>query len=81
VSERDTALAKILSDLDRCEHGRHEGDICSGTRGCNGPSRGDPIIRTGDIMGFTMYGQSIVMPPREKRYDPEAWTRKDLHES
>lgn len=37
--------ANLVADLDRCEHGRHEGDVCSGVHplGCNGPSRGNPI--------------------------------------
>lgn len=39
-------LAKILGELDRCEHGRHEGDQCSGAQpgGCDGPSRGNPFM-------------------------------------
>lgn len=38
--ERARKLAAILSDLDRCEHGRHEGDDCNG---CGGPSTGNPL--------------------------------------
>lgn len=34
----------LLFDLDRCEHGRHEGDVCGGESGCNGPSKGNPMI-------------------------------------
>lgn len=33
----------LVNDLDRCEHGRHEGDVCSGVTGCNGPSLGNPL--------------------------------------
>lgn len=32
--------ATIVADLDRCEHGRHEGDDCSS---CDGPSKGNPL--------------------------------------
>lgn len=32
---------RFVTDLDRCPHGRHEGDICSGERGCGGPSKGN----------------------------------------
>lgn len=35
------AMATIVSDLDRCEHGRHEGDVCSS---CGGPSKGNPCV-------------------------------------
>lgn len=35
---------RLVLDLDRCEHGRHEGDPCSGESGCNGPSKGNPLI-------------------------------------
>lgn len=68
-----TELAKLLADLDRCEHGRHEGDVCSGINGCNGPSQGNPHIRTGDVIGYTIERQPIVMPKRGHRHDPAAW--------
>src|SRR6266536_3282851 len=34
-----TRLRSLVGNLDRCEHGRHVGDICSG---CDGPSHGNP---------------------------------------
>lgn len=33
-------FAVLVSDLDRCPHGRHKGDVCGG---CNGPSLGNPL--------------------------------------
>lgn len=39
--QRLRPFARILSDLDRCEHGRHEGDNCYG---CAGPSQGNPMM-------------------------------------
>ncbi len=64
--------ATIASDLDRCEHGRHEGDVCSGTSGCNGPSVGNRLIGHGPI-GHTISGTHIFSPPRERRHDPDEW--------
>lgn len=65
---------RILRDLDRCPHGRHEGDYCSGLSGCNGPSLGNPLIKTGTIIGYTLYAtEVIVMPEPRLRYDPMAW--------
>lgn len=72
-NRRLSALATILSDLDRCQHGRHEGDVCGGVSGCNGPSRGNPHMQTGDIIGFTLSAEPIVFPRREDRHDPDAW--------
>jgi hypothetical protein len=64
--------ATIASDLDRCEHGRHEGDVCGGVTGCNGPSVGNRLIGHGPI-GHTMDGAHIFSPPRERRHDPDEW--------
>ena len=71
--DRLQRLASLLMDLDRCEHGRHEEDVCSGASGCNGPSRGNPRFHAGDVLGFTLYGAPIVMPERGQRHDPDAW--------
>jgi hypothetical protein len=70
---RAANLASVLAELDRCDHGRHEGDICSGTKGCNGPSEGNPRFKTSDRIGTSMLGRPIVMPPRGRRDDPAAW--------
>jgi len=74
-SARDAArLASILSDLDRCEHGRHEGDVCGGERGCNGPSHGNPLTH-GPFrqIGYDLSGRPVVVPDRGSLQDPEAW--------
>lgn len=83
TDRRTTALAKILADLDRCPHGRHEGDTCAGWRvdrpdaGCEGGySLGNPMLPTGSRAGTTLYGQPIYMPPRDRRHDPQAWTEE-----
>lgn len=65
----------LLLDLDRCEHGRHEGDNCTG---CAGPSHGNPLlVSQGRQVGFTLDGASIVVPQREQRHVHEAWVRRD----
>ncbi|TDB94298.1 hypothetical protein E1091_11125 [Micromonospora fluostatini] len=78
---RTAGLARLLSDLDRCPHGRHEGDICHGWEpsrpdaGCEGGiSLGNPHVPTGKTLGYTYGGQAIVMPERGQRADPVAWT-------
>jgi hypothetical protein len=75
-------LRRVLADLDRCPHGRHEGDACAGFRpgepmsGCEGGwSRGNPLMPTGMRVGTSVYGDPIWMPPREQRHDPAAWRR------
>lgn len=72
-------LVAVLDDLDRCEHGRHKGDVCGGAGGCNGPSLGNPIAANrnwpsepGQI-GFDIARRPIVVPERERTRDPDAW--------
>ena len=68
---RDAAdLVKILTDLDRCQHGRHEGDDCGS---CDGPSRGNHHLPTGRVIGYGLRGDHIVMPDRNHKHDPAAW--------
>jgi hypothetical protein len=66
-------LAAVLADLDRCPHGRHEGDACSDGDSCNGTSAGNPSMPTGVVIGYDRYGDPIVMPSRENKHDPRAW--------
>lgn len=77
---RTARLARILADLDRCPHGRHEGDTCAGWdpqrpgAGCQGGySLGNPALRGGEPIGTTLYGQTIWMPARGERHNPDAW--------
>lgn len=70
----DTAgLVKILTDLDRCQHGRHEGDPCGPADACNGTSTGNPHLRPGAVIGYGLRGDRIVMPDRDYKHDPAAW--------
>jgi len=72
----DTAdLVSILADLDRCQHGRHQGDACGPADACTGTSAGNPHIRTGQVIGYGLRGDEIVMPDRDHKHDPAAWRR------
>jgi hypothetical protein len=61
----------LVSDLDRNPNGRHEGDADVGAQG--GISQGNPKFTTGDVVGYSLGGKPIIMPPRGKRHDPDAW--------
>lgn len=67
--------AKLIGELDRCEHGRHEGDACGTT--CGHESKGNPHMRPGAVIGYSLRRGQIVMPHREDKYTPAAWYRKD----
>lgn len=67
---RAEQFRSILFDLDRCLHGRHEGDVCSG---CNGPSVGNPLVDASRLLGFDLSGRDIVLPAAADMGDPDAW--------
>ncbi|MGW6531424.1 hypothetical protein [Streptomyces venezuelae] len=66
-------LVKILTDLDRCQHGRHQGDPCGPADACDGTSAGNPHLRPGAVIGYGLRGDQIVMPDRDHKHDPAAW--------
>jgi hypothetical protein len=66
-------LVRILTDLDRCQHGRHHGDPCGPADDCNGTSAGNPHLRPGQVIGYGLRGDQIVMPDRDYKHDPAAW--------
>ena len=50
--------ARVVDDIDRCEHGRHHGDGCAG---CAGPSLGNPLLRNGPVtLAYNMAGEAHV---------------------
>lgn len=51
-------LVSILSDLDRCEHGRHEADNCFG---CGGQSHGNQHLKD-RVIGNNIRGNTYVVP-------------------
>jgi hypothetical protein len=73
----------LLSDIDRCPHGRHAGDVCSGWRGpgefdggCRGGvSLGNPLLAPGTVIGTGIGGTFMIRVPldRNDRHDPKAW--------
>lgn len=77
--DRTRALAEILTDLDRCEHGRHEGDDCTfPDGGCAGKiagarSMGNAYAERGTRrIGTFMDGTPIVVPAKATN-NPQAW--------
>jgi hypothetical protein len=64
----------LMLDMDRNENGRHEGDLDVGD--ATGVSRGNPHLRPGAVIGYTIGGRQrpIIVPDREHRHRPEAWT-------
>jgi hypothetical protein len=66
----DGPWAALVSDLDRCAHGRHWGDDCGD---CGGTSRGNPWLRPKHVIGYGRHGDEIVMPYRVDKHDPAAW--------
>lgn len=66
----DGKWAAILADLDRCEHGRHEGDDCGS---CGSMSHGNPHLPPGHVIGYGLRGNQIIRPAREHKHDPAAW--------
>lgn len=74
--------ARMVQDLDRCPHGRHEGDPCAGwigpgmfTGGCyGGVSAGNPDLQTLKVLGYTIRGSAYIVPPPGRRGDADAWT-------
>ena len=76
VSERNDEEVSVLrgyhsfvSDLDRCEHGRHSVDACYG---CAGISKGNPLLDRGDdgvhelVLGYGIGGLSEYVLRRSK---------------
>ena len=70
---RENGLARILLDLHRCEHGRLAADNCYG---CEGQSSGNLLLPPGTHIGYTLYGDLIVVPSWEDHNDPKKWIQK-----
>jgi hypothetical protein len=62
----------VLTNLDRCQHGRHSVDSCLSCPG--GQSAGNPHMRPGAIVGYDYRGRVIAMPvsPAD-RVNPDKW--------
>ena len=71
----DGPWAALVADLDRCQHGRHQGDPCGPADACTGTSAGNPHLRPGTVIGYGLRGDPIVMPDRESKHEISAWRR------
>jgi hypothetical protein len=71
LARRLSAWESMAGDLDRCEHGRRRIDPCYG---CPSGNKGNPHI--GTVIGYTVHGYEIVVPPEDEREDPRAWKRR-----
>jgi len=71
----DGVWAALVADLDRCQHGRHQGDPCGPADDCTGTSAGNPHMRPGQVIGYGLRRDPIVMPDRDSKHDPAAWRR------
>jgi hypothetical protein len=67
----------LLADLDRCQHGRHQGDDCNN---CGGPSHGNPHLRPGTVIGYGLRADQIVLPDSDAKHDPKAWRSTSTNE-
>jgi hypothetical protein len=65
------AAARLLSDLDRSPHGRHEGDAEG--QDPTGESQGNPCLTTGQIIGYDIGGRPYVVPEPRERGVIAAW--------
>lgn len=67
---RANLACSVLADLDRCQHGRHEGDVCNG---CGGPSKGNPRMGVNRTLGYDLSGRPYRVPAFGSTQTPEAW--------
>lgn len=79
INEHNAALAKILTDLDRCLHGRHRADPCFTCP--DGQSAGNPHLPPpGAVVGHDLTGRVYVVPPIGRSFgEPDAWRMGDGH--
>lgn len=64
------AYRSVLSDLSRCEHGRHLGDVCSA---CGGASVGNKTLTPGMVIGHDISGRSITVPAKAQFATADDW--------
>lgn len=78
LRNRLAELERLVGDLFRCEHGRKNGDVCSGETGCNGPSKGGPL--QGQVIGHTLEGRAIRLPEGGwmGATNPSEWPREEI---
>jgi hypothetical protein len=70
LREQVSGWRYLVADLDRCEHGRHQIDPCVF---CPDTNKGNPHLREGAVVGYTVYGKPITVPARQDMTDPKKW--------
>lgn len=66
-----TEARELLGELDRSQHGRHEGDAES--QDPSGTSQGNPLLREGQHIGYHISGKRIVVPHWRDLQKPHTW--------
>lgn len=76
--DRATPFASLVSDLDRCPHGRHTRDDCTYCqREGHDRNQGNPWLEPGQRIGTDLGGRAIVVPDPGEQMDADAWYRDD----
>jgi hypothetical protein len=70
LCEQNSLWRDVISDLDRCPHGRHLPDPCAF---CPTPNQGNPHLREGQTIGYTLYAKPIKVPAPDDMFDPKKW--------
>lgn len=76
VSTDGRDFRKLAADLDRCEHGRHEGDVCAN---CGPPgSKGNPLWRMDPIVDDEgdESGKASGALRLDRRFSGRAWPER-----
>ena len=88
VDERDAVIAELRAeikklrmavggwealtdDLDRCPHGRHQIDPCFSCPSTG--NTGNPHLKEGDVIGYTVHAKPITVPSQEDRHLAGKW--------
>jgi hypothetical protein len=74
-----TNFPDLMMGLDRCEHGRHMIDSCFNCPG--GRSSGNPRLRFGQLIGYTVHGAQVRVPHPDFKNDPDMWVVGDTSEA
>ena len=64
------AYRRLVSDLSRCQHGRHIGDVCSA---CGGPSKGNSHAVPGTVIGYDIGGRPYIVPAKAQFARIDEW--------
>lgn len=71
LKSRNGGWEAMMADLDRCRHGRHEIDPCAFCPPSG--NTGNPHLKEGDVIGYTVYAKPMKVPAVEDRIHPGKW--------